>query len=166
MTEREIFLAVLDLPDSAARGQFLDGACGGDAARRSRIESLLRSHDTVGSFLGNPAVNPPDLSLLATHEVDSDATPKDESEAYDPLSFLSPPRRQGSLGRIGHYEFLEVLGRGGFGVVFRAFDEVLERVVAVKVLAPQMAATSPARNRFLREAKAYARVRHENVVQV
>src|SRR5262249_3077252 len=59
----------------------------------------------------------------------------------------------------------EVLGRGGFGVVFRAFDEALQRVVAVKVLAPEMAA-SPARKRFLREARSSARVRHDNVVQV
>src|SRR4029077_11179695 len=80
--------------------------------------------------------------------------------------FLAPPRRPDSLGRIGHYEVLEVLGRGGFGIVFRAFDDALQRVVAVKVLAPQMAATSPARKRFLREARASAQVRHENVVQV
>ena len=59
-----------------------------------------------------------------------------------------------------------MLGRGGFGIVFRAFDDVLHRVVAVKVLAPQMAATSPARKRFLREARSTAQVRHENVVQV
>jgi len=45
--------------------------------------------------------------------------------------------------------------------VFRAFDEVLQRVVSVKVLAPQMAATSPARKRFLREARAAAKVRAE-----
>ncbi len=71
-----------------------------------------------------------------------------------------------SLGRIGHYEVLQVLGRGGFGIVLRTFDDVLQRVVALKVLAPAIAATSPARKRFLREAQASAKVRHENVVQV
>ena len=59
-----------------------------------------------------------------------------------------------------------MLGRGGFGIVVRAFDETLHRMVAIKVLAPQLAATSPARKRFLREARASARVRHENVVQI
>ena len=59
-----------------------------------------------------------------------------------------------------------MLGQGGFGIVFRAFDEMLHRVVAVKVLSPQLAATSPARRRFLREARSSAQVRHENVVQV
>ncbi|HVK14461.1 MAG TPA: family 16 glycoside hydrolase, partial [Gemmataceae bacterium] len=88
------------------------------------------------------------------------------TEGEDDLGFLSPPQRADSLGRIGQYEVLEVLGRGGFGTVYRAFDEVLQRVVAVKVLAPAMAATSPARKRFLREARSAAQVRHENVVQV
>ncbi len=97
---------------------------------------------------------------------DLGAPEADPGEPDDALTFLTPPRRPDSLGRIGHYEVLEVLGKGGFGIVFRAFDETLQRVVAVKVLAPQLAATSPARKRFLREARSSAKVRHENVVQV
>src|SRR5213079_2724698 len=93
--------------------------------------------------------------------------PSDEpDDQADALAFLAPPGRPDSLGRIGHYEVLEVLGRGGFGIVFRAFDEVLQRVVAVKMLAPSMAATSPARKRFLREARTAAQIHHENVVQI
>jgi regulation of enolase protein 1 (concanavalin A-like superfamily) len=173
MTERDIFLAVLDLPDPAARAAYLDAACAGDAARRARVEALLRSHEAAGSFLAAPAVAAPEPDRAATRTLGPDAgagstptgggTPGPEDEA---LGFLAPPQRPDSLGRIGHYEVLEVLGRGGFGIVFRAFDEVLQRVVAVKVLAPQMAATSPARKRFLREARSSAQVRHENVVQV
>lgn len=82
------------------------------------------------------------------------------------LAFLTPSDRDGVLGCLDHYEVLEVLGQGGFGIVLRAFDTVLQRIVAVKVLAPEMAATSPARKRFLREARASAQIRHENVVQV
>src|SRR5262249_37242678 len=48
----------------------------------------------------------------------------------------------------------------------RAFDDVLQRIVAIKVLSPLLAATPAARKRFLREARSSARVRHENVVQV
>ncbi len=82
------------------------------------------------------------------------------------LHFLAPATRPDSLGRLGHYEVLEVLGRGGFGIVVRAFDQVLERVVAVKVLAPELAAAPAARRRFLREARTAAQVRHEHVVQI
>ena len=51
---------------------------------------------------------------------------------------------------------MEILGRGGFGIVMRAFDESLHRMVAIKVLDPRLASTSPAHKRFLREARASA----------
>jgi formylglycine-generating enzyme required for sulfatase activity len=94
------------------------------------------------------------------------ADEKKPAEEPVDLHFLQPSARPDSLGRIGHYEVLQVLGQGGFGIVLRAFDDVLQRVVALKVLAPEIAATSPARKRFLREARSAAQVRHENVVQV
>jgi serine/threonine protein kinase len=167
MTERDIFLALLDLPDPAARASYLDQACGDDPALRARVESLLRSHADAGSFLGRPAVAPAGSDTAATQEAGHKMTPAGGmSPGDEALTFLSPPQGPGSLGRIGHYEVLQVLGRGAFGTVFRAYDETLQRVVALKVLAPQVAATSPARKRFLREARAGARVRHENVIQV
>ena len=166
MTEREIFLEAAEQPDEAARVAYLDRACEGDAGLRDRVEALLRSHDPAGSFLASPAVAPPERHELATLPIDSVATPDDENEADDALDFLQPSTRPDSLGRIGHYEILEVLGKGGFGIVFRAFDETLQRVVAIKVLSAQIAATSPARKRFLREARSSAKVRHENIVQV
>ncbi|HEY1186385.1 MAG TPA: bifunctional serine/threonine-protein kinase/formylglycine-generating enzyme family protein [Gemmata sp.] len=90
--------------------------------------------------------------------------------APDPIAdvarFFDPPLRLGSLGRLGHYELIETLGHGGFGVVFRAFDDVLQRPVALKVLNPALVADPAARVRFLREARAAAPIRHENVVQV
>jgi WD40 repeat protein len=61
---------------------------------------------------------------------------------------------------------MALIGRGGMGVVFNAFDTVLQRVVAVKVLAPEMAANSTARRRFLREARAAAAVCHEHIVTI
>ena len=70
------------------------------------------------------------------------------------------------LGRLGHYEVMEVLGQGGFGVVLKVFDEKLRRVVAIKVLKPSLAVTSPPRKRFLREARAAAAVRHDSVVTI
>jgi hypothetical protein len=169
MSERDLFLAVLDLPDPAARAAYLDRACAGNAALRAGVEALLRSHEGAGSFLDEPAVAPPGWEAAATGVLGGEATPEDPANCADTdeaLTFLAPPGRPDSLGRIGHYEVLEVLGRGGFGIVLRAFDEVLRRVVALKVLAPHLAATSPARKRFLREARSYAAVRQENVVGV
>ncbi len=69
-------------------------------------------------------------------------------------------------GRIGPYEVIERVGRGGMGEVFRAVDPALERVVAVKILAPALAGNPEARRRFLREARAAAAVCHEHVVTI
>ncbi|HEY2910174.1 MAG TPA: serine/threonine-protein kinase, partial [Gemmataceae bacterium] len=172
---KEIFLEAAELPDDAARAAYLDGASKGDAGLRERIEALLRSHKPDGSFLGTPAAMIPDPDHAPTRAFSPDP---DHAETQTgggmsgaagdeiPLGFLTPSTRPDSLGRIGHYEVLQVLGHGGFGIVFRAFDDVLQRVVAVKVLAPQLAATSPARKRFLREARTSGAIRHENVVQV
>jgi eukaryotic-like serine/threonine-protein kinase len=82
------------------------------------------------------------------------------------LDFLSPPEEPGNLGRLGHYEVMEVIGRGGMGVVLKGFDTVLRRVVAIKVLAPHLATTSAARKRFEREGQAAAAIDHEHVVAI
>jgi serine/threonine protein kinase len=84
----------------------------------------------------------------------------------DEFSYLDPPAQPGHLGRLGSYEILDVVGRGGMGVVFKALDERLNRIVAVKVLGPQYAASSSARKRFEREARAAAAVSHDHVVPI
>jgi serine/threonine protein kinase/Leucine-rich repeat (LRR) protein len=176
MTDEAIFTAALEKADPAARAAYLTEVCAGDAQRRRRLEGLLAAHASAASFLELPPVGPsprplsPAAGEKGTGDGDSGDTLGHEGDAAaedkEPLTFLEPTTRADSLGRIGHYEVLEVLGKGGFGIVFRAFDEQLQRVVAVKVLAPALAATSPARRRFLREARSSAKVRHENVVQV
>jgi formylglycine-generating enzyme required for sulfatase activity/serine/threonine protein kinase/tetratricopeptide (TPR) repeat protein len=84
----------------------------------------------------------------------------------DSLEFLAPSTKPESLGRLDHYEVLEVIGRGGMGMVLKAFDEALHRVVAVKVLSPSLASSATARRRFGREAKAAAAVSHDHVVTI
>ena len=82
------------------------------------------------------------------------------------LSFLSPSEHPGHLGRLGPYEIIEVIGQGGMGVVLKGRDPRLNRFVAVKVLAPQLAANAAARRRFTREARAAAAVSHNHVVTI
>ncbi|HWE59801.1 MAG TPA: protein kinase [Solirubrobacteraceae bacterium] len=67
---------------------------------------------------------------------------------------------------VERYELLEVLGRGGMGVVYRARDRVLDRVVAVKMLPLDRAQDSTAVARFEREARAAAALSHRNIVAV
>jgi serine/threonine protein kinase len=92
---------------------------------------------------------------------------------YDPensdvgvLDCLAPSDWPDSLGRMGTYEVKGVLGRGGMGVVLKAFDSALNRNVAIKVLSASLANCGAARRRFLREARAAAADAHEHVVAV
>jgi serine/threonine protein kinase/Tfp pilus assembly protein PilF len=82
------------------------------------------------------------------------------------LSFLQPGSFPGSLGRLGHFEVLELLGKGGFGIVLKAFDDKLQRLVAIKVLGPQLTGSADARNRFVREARLTAGVNNKYVVSI
>ena len=68
--------------------------------------------------------------------------------------------------KIGKYEIIERLGRGGMGTIFKAHDPVLDRFVAVKVISTDVEITDELRARFFREAKACARLSHPNIVTV
>ncbi len=184
MNERVIFDAATEIDDPQARRSFIEKACAGKPAMLAAVEALLKSHDAAGSFLNLPVaeqMQPDPANKIGSagsgkpgevfdktryfpSQTPGDDDPDDESQPD--LSFLQPSSKPGSIGLLGHYEILQVLGQGGFGIVLKAFDEKLHRLVAVKVMNPQLAATSPPRKRFLREARAAAAIRHENVVQV
>ncbi|HPC82510.1 MAG TPA: serine/threonine-protein kinase [Thermoanaerobaculaceae bacterium] len=66
--------------------------------------------------------------------------------------------------RIGKYEILSELGRGGMGTVYKARDPVLDRVLALKTMSPGILAEEGMRERFLREARSAARLQHPNIV--
>jgi hypothetical protein len=178
-----VFIKAIEAADPAQQAAILDRECAADPELRRRVEALLAAHQDPPTFPepGAQALPEPSGAMPSGGAGSADWTDPGETSGPVPvvthvepaegagpqlLDFLEPSTRPGALGRLGHYEVLEVLGRGGFGIVVRAFDEVLQRVVAIKVLAPQLAATSPARKRFLREARAAARVRHEYVVQI
>ncbi len=82
------------------------------------------------------------------------------------VDFLEPSDDQTSLGRLGDYEIVEVIGRGGMGIVLKGFQKELHRHVAVKVLAPHLATSGAARRRFAREAQATAAVVNPHVMAI
>jgi serine/threonine protein kinase/Leucine-rich repeat (LRR) protein len=184
-----IFFAALEKQAGAERAAYLDVACGVDAALRLRAEKLLDSHPLALDFLAQPAVdryrfNPHDETeeqtglapargpgaspgCPKTEPDDRETADRKRSENVESaLSFLLPSDMQDSLGRLAHYEVLEVLGNGGFGTVVKAFDEKLHRLVAIKLMSPLLAVTTAPRKRFVREARTAAAVRHENVIAI
>ena len=79
---------------------------------------------------------------------------------------FGPPAAPNEVGRLGPYRIVKELGRGGMGAVYAALDTRLDRRLALKVMLPRYAADPAAKARFLREARAAARVKHDNVVTV
>lgn len=82
------------------------------------------------------------------------------------LKLLTPSEDPHRLGRLGPYEVSGVIGIGGMGVVLKAVDPALDRIVAIKVMASHLAQHPTARKRFAREAKAAAAVLHPNVISI
>jgi serine/threonine protein kinase len=83
---------------------------------------------------------------------------------FTPL--LAPPQGPDEIGRLAHYRVLKVLGEGGMGVVYLAEDTLLGRTVAMKTMKPELAADPRHRQRFLREARAAAKVEHDHSVPI
>ncbi|MDC0666581.1 serine/threonine-protein kinase [Nannocystis radixulma] len=107
------------------------------------------------------------VDTLANMSVVPDSSHGPDTDAEDELS--EPTRRPGYLGesaRIGKYAVLRQLGEGGMGVVYSAYDEELDRRVALKLIRPGRDNSPANQLRMQREARAMARLSHANVVQV
>ncbi len=100
---------------------------------------------------------------------ESGSPSEDADDFITELSFrdlLDEPSHPDWLGSLGGYDVEKEIGRGGMGVVFKAYDRELNRILAIKVLAPWLAQNGAARQRFAREARAAAAVIHSNVVPI
>ena len=102
---------------------------------------------------------------------DKPANPKDDGElAYFSfgddawLQMLQASQAPGELGRIGEYELISEVARGGQGVVFRAFDPRTKRQVALKVIRAGRMAPASVIARFQRELEATSRLEHPSIV--
>ena len=143
-----IFFGAIEQATPEALETFLKGACGDDAELRARVERVLAAHARSSGFLKNPwSVNSPSPTLPAS-ELDMTldtsgpkSEPDDEAEAphAEVLALLSPAIAPNAIGRLGHYDVLEILGSGGFGTVLKGFDDRLHRMVAIKMMAPTLA---------------------------
>jgi serine/threonine protein kinase/Tfp pilus assembly protein PilF len=142
-----VFLEAVELP-AADRAAVLDRECGADAELRQRVQALLRAHEEPGSFLEQPAVDPP-------------TGPEAAGAALAPAS---PAEGPGTV--IGPYKLLEQIGEGGFGIVFMAEQQQpVRRKVALKVLKPGMDSRQIIA-RFEDERQALALMDHPNIAHV
>ncbi len=150
---RQILELALSLP-AGERASRLAEACDGDADLQQEIESLIDLYErspldaTEASPRSSPTTFSPDFVL------------------EHPVSPVTPnARHAGPATSWGGFVLLEELGRGGFGVVHRAWDATLKRDVALKIIDVHRL-HGVSEDTVLREGQLMARVRHPNVVTV
>lgn len=171
-------------PDAATLRALMDGTLPEDqqATTQAHVEqcpsceTVLRQMTVGGeSWIGMAETlkggreDDPHLAAALDRLKADDGSAGEPSTPADPqqtLDFLQPADDPKLLGKLGQLEISEVVGWGGMGVVLKAHDPSLHRVVAVKVLASHLAHHAVARKRFIREAQAAAAVCHDNVVTI
>lgn len=141
----------------------------------SHVESCTHCQQRISELAGSTAMWQ-GVKAAISDAADSDPQRRFPSATIEPSAIhwtesmakqlLSPPTHPEMLGRLGRYEVERLIGSGGMGVVFKAFDTELNRPVAIKLLAPYLASSGAARKRFAREARAAAAVVHRHVVPI
>jgi eukaryotic-like serine/threonine-protein kinase len=173
---RKICELAVAIQGELQRSKFLDTACANDSLLRSRVERLIAQKVENEDFqdakrvtaCGNIPLTVDTLSTKEPQESDRlSQRPRDAVMASTAsLEMLGKPKHEGSIGTLGHYQIQSIVGAGAFGIVYKAFDELLHRSVAIKCIDATLASKSPPRKRFIREARAMAAINNENVVQV
>jgi serine/threonine protein kinase/DNA-directed RNA polymerase subunit RPC12/RpoP len=128
-------------------------------------DALVRLARRVGDPTCQPVEPELDRVMKRLHEGAGVPCGKASEEA-EHLYFLRPCDRSDLVGMLGNYEVYGVIGQGGMGIVLKAFDPALHRLVAIKVMSSALAGSATARRRFTREAQAAAAVCHDHIVTV
>jgi serine/threonine-protein kinase len=167
---RALFDQAADLPP-ADRRAFLDACCPDDPDLRARVEQLLacdarlRAPDGAGGLLDGPVVRPPRRAISSAWNLPPTQVPS------GPVGDAAAGAKAGTAAaslpeRVGRYEVLEEIGRGGMGVVLRGLDPDLGRDVAVKVLLPHHQHDPVILSRFAEEAQVGGQLQHPGIVPV
>ena len=141
MTDRDLFIAVLNLDDTTERQAYLQEACGDDSSARQRVEALLKVYENAGSFLESPPASPT-------------------------ASMATAPSTELSGTVIGPYKLLQPIGEGGMGTVYMAEQtHPVRRLVALKLIKAGMDGRQVLA-RFDAERQALALMDHPNIARV
>lgn len=112
-------------------------------------------------FRTSPTIVPNSLSTPADHRLESTVIHSQIDTATSDAASVDP-----DITQIGRFRIVRELGRGAFGRVFLAYDAGLDRMLAIKVLRSERGLSAEIRDRFLREGRAAARLRHPNIAAV
>ena len=107
---------------------------------KEQVQDIKKALDSSSPAAAMPIAHSPDMTMVAG--------------------------TQDQARKTSRYQIISELGRGGMGVVYKAKDTLLDRVVAYKVLPPQVQRNQNVLDMFLREAKSAARLSHPNIVTI